>query len=84
MIKAVPTQQKIKDDNVGETSKQITKVITDIETASQYYKLGDLVDVRLPDTGAWYEAKIIKIFRQENNKQKLEITENELFFRVQR
>ncbi|KAL1513520.1 hypothetical protein ABEB36_002922 [Hypothenemus hampei] len=38
-----------------------------IESVSKYYKIGDLVDVRLPDSGAWYEATIKKIFKKSSS-----------------
>lgn len=56
-----------------------SKRITDAE--SKFYRVEDLIDVRLQENGAWYEAVITQIFtRGLNNEEKVE--ENNLVFKV--
>lgn len=55
------------------------KMITHVE--SKYYKVGDLIDVRLEENGAWYEAVVTEIFTRGLKSEK-ELEENELVFKV--
>lgn len=86
MTKVLPTDSHYEVDKSEEDNIQLDpKTLKEVDTFSKYYKLGDLIDVRLLDTGAWCEAKIIKIFKQD--QPKIEVTveeESDLFFRVKR
>lgn len=50
-----------------------------IDAESSYYTVGDVIDVLLLDTGAWYEASITKILKNEAD---LNVDERKLIFRV--
>lgn len=82
MIKLLPEEKSTESNNSLEKHTKTSQV--DIDTTSQYYKLGDLVDIRLSDTGGWYEAKIIKIFKKGQLREENETKENDLYFRLKR
>lgn len=82
MIKLLPEEKSTDANNSLEKNSNTSQVDTD--TTSQYYKIGDLVDVRLSDTGGWYEAKITKIFKKGQLSEETETKENDLHFRMKR
>lgn len=87
MIKLLPTNNEGMEENIHESStNKDSRLEKNLDTNSEYYKLGDLIDVRLPDTGAWYEAKITKIFKKENDEKSSDTNSKEgnLYFRVKR
>ncbi|XP_030761306.1 E3 ubiquitin-protein ligase UHRF1-like [Sitophilus oryzae] len=59
-------------------SKPVAKDVL-VKTVSDFYDVNDLVDVRFLDTGAWYEASIIDVFRKESDEK---VKEEHLVFRV--
>nr|CAI5859935.1 unnamed protein product [Callosobruchus analis] len=69
-----------KSDNVASNTENKLSEGNDEEiTSSDYYKIGDNVDVQLADNGAWYEAEIIGIKRkciekEDANKDNLMFT----------
>ncbi|CAH2019324.1 unnamed protein product, partial [Acanthoscelides obtectus] len=48
-------------------------------SASDFYKVGDYVDVQLVDSGAWYEAEIVTITKKCSEKDS---SDNNLIFTV--
>lgn len=74
-----------KDTNKPHTedvNKKDSSVNTEkfIDATSEFYDIGDLVDIRLVEIGAWYEAKVISILRKGGE----DLTENKLIFHVKR
>ncbi|XP_056646054.1 E3 ubiquitin-protein ligase UHRF1-like [Diorhabda sublineata] len=56
-----------------------------IDIESQYYKVGDFIDVMIQDDGSWYEAHLTKIFiRNEGSSSSINnvVDEKDLTFRV--
>lgn len=85
MIKLVASNNEIKENNLENSLEKRSKNEEHVETSSQYYKLGDLVDVRLSDTGAWYEARITKIFKKGLESKSLGASiKEDIYFRVKR
>lgn len=84
MVKLLPKEHDlitpVQDESTSKKSK--TETITD--TTSQYYKLGDMVDVKLSDTGAWYEGKITKIFKRSKEREESENSDKDIYFKVKR
>lgn len=75
-IEDVEKEEKINKKDIKIDSN---KVITDVE--SKYYKVGDNIDVRLEENGAWYEAVILQIFTRGLSSEK-ELEESDLIFKV--
>lgn len=83
MIKFLPEEINAEASNSQENVTTKTSQV-DIDTISQYYKIGDLVDVRLSDTGGWYEAKLLRIFKKRQLSEDNGTRENEIYFRLKR
>ncbi|XP_050296174.1 E3 ubiquitin-protein ligase UHRF1-like isoform X2 [Anthonomus grandis grandis] len=71
-----------KDGN-NEQKKSVSKETTPdcdqlVDAMSDYYRVGDFVDVRLLDTGAWYEAVIEKILKKDGDEE----VDKNLIFRL--
>ncbi|RZB39400.1 hypothetical protein BDFB_011493, partial [Asbolus verrucosus] len=49
-----------------------------IQAKSNYYKIGDCIDVIYKELGAWFEAKIVNIFTVQNDSY----TEQDLIFEI--
>ncbi|XP_018572895.1 E3 ubiquitin-protein ligase UHRF1-like [Anoplophora glabripennis] len=64
-----------KEDNNVDNNKRI------IDAQSKFYKVEDLIDVRLEENGAWYEAVISKIFTKGLNNENTP-EESNLIFKV--
>lgn len=74
---STPTKtEETSEDTLNEDSKE-----TLVDAESSYYKIGDSIDVRLLDTGAWYEGRIEKILKKQEDG---EIEEKKLIFRIKR
>lgn len=77
-----PKKDAIEDEKLQNDKKNRT---TNVEAESQYYKIGDLIDVRLAENnGAWYEGTINKILRQERDHQPEISEEGDLVFTITR
>lgn len=80
-------ESKSKEEANKSPTKESPKPTPDDKTAklvdaeSKYYKVGDLVDVRLLDSGAWFEGVVDKILKKDDVGQ---IEEEELVFRIKR
>ncbi|CAH1106717.1 unnamed protein product [Psylliodes chrysocephalus] len=77
------TNQTIKEEIVDikeEPEEENEHVLIDVN--SKYYKIGDLVDVLLDDTGAWYEGIVSQIFMKETDEIKK--SEENVVFKIQR
>lgn len=84
MIKVMSNDESTKENFQTCTSKS-SKLDDLLDVHSQYYKVGDLIDVRLADTGAWYEANITKIFKKVDEKSsETHLPEEDLYFRIKR
>lgn len=84
MVKLLPKENDLINTVEDKTATKESKVESDRDATSQYYKLGDLIDVKLSDTGAWYEAKITKIFKRPKEDEESENNESDLLFKVKR
>ncbi|CAH1106716.1 unnamed protein product [Psylliodes chrysocephalus] len=76
------TNQTIKEEIVDikeEPEEENEHVLIDVN--SKYYKIGDLVDVLLDDTGAWYEGIVSQIFMKETDEIKK--SEENVVFKIQ-
>jgi len=62
-INNLPTKKESKKEDVKEEAKKEEKVKVAEEAESKVYKVGDGLDVRDRETGAWFEARIVKIMR---------------------
>lgn len=79
-------ENKLKEEENTSTAKESPKPTMREETVklvhaeSKYYKVGDLVDVRTLDSGAWFEGVVDQILKKEND----EVEEDKLVFRIKR
>nr|XP_015840552.1 PREDICTED: E3 ubiquitin-protein ligase UHRF1 isoform X2 [Tribolium castaneum] len=62
-----------------ETTKETKKTESDIKAKSRYYEIGDKIDVIDSDHGAWFEAKILGIFKPKETEN---ADEKDLTFRI--
>lgn len=68
------------NESLKPTMKEETVKLVDAE--SKYYKVGDLVDVRTLDSGAWFEGVVDQILKKEDDEG--EVEEDKLVFRIKR
>nr|XP_022903200.1 E3 ubiquitin-protein ligase UHRF1-like [Onthophagus taurus] len=75
-VKTLPTEEKIIEEE--QKKEEIVETVTEeIDTESEFYQIGDYVDMKDAD-GAWFEAKIARITKRK------EIDKEELIFHVVR
>ncbi|XP_023230679.1 E3 ubiquitin-protein ligase UHRF1-like [Centruroides sculpturatus] len=49
---------------------------SDVKIESKYYKVGECIDARDLNNGAWFEAKIVKITAKDSNELKRQLSES--------
>ncbi|KAF7280152.1 hypothetical protein GWI33_006328 [Rhynchophorus ferrugineus] len=78
IVQDIPkNSNKSHTEDVTEKNNQVN-IEKFVHGTSEFYNVGDNVDIRLVETGAWYEAIIINILRKESE----EVIENKLIFHV--
>lgn len=79
----IKVKEEANEPQTKENPKPTTEEETDlVDAESKYYKVGDLVDVRLLDSGAWFEGVVDKILKKKDAEGDLE--EKQLVFRIKR
>lgn len=82
MMKLLTKEQQDKLTN-NENKAKLSEMLDTFDSTSEYFKLGDLVDVRLPENGSWYEGIITKICHKKMQNDR-NIIEKDLVFTIKR
>ncbi|GFR27408.1 e3 ubiquitin-protein ligase UHRF1 [Trichonephila clavata] len=64
-----PLTEKVNKENKSEPLKNAA--VSQNQSLSRYFKIGDLIDAKDPTNGAWFEAKILDIKSTTNNDKQV-------------
>ncbi|PRD36171.1 UNVERIFIED_CONTAM: uhrf1 [Trichonephila clavipes] len=64
-----PLAEKVNKENKSEPLKNAA--VSQTQSLSRYFKIGDLIDAKDPTNGAWFEAKILDIKSVINNDKQV-------------